>query len=212
MKKICLTIGIIALISALTNAQDFSVSATYGFKTMGCWEESSPLIDDCPNGSTRIVTRKLTKILPATKSVFVSFPLNKRWSLAIGYQENIKGFPLYAFDGNITKDVTEGEYRGIMVGFQYNFVKNKRLTCHLNSYFLPELRRVFNGIPNETTKVLNISYSGGVGVDIKMRHSFYWTTNVFGETALANYKRNYWSEDTFVPVALGINSGLQVKF
>jgi hypothetical protein len=212
MKKIGLTISIIAFFAAFASAQDFSISATYGFKAMGSLWEKSPPIVDCPNGSTNIVTRKLTKFLPANKSILVSFPLNKRWSLAIGYQENIKGFPLHAFDGNTTKDVTEGEYRGITVGFQYNFITNKLLTCHLNSYFSPELRRIFNGIPNETAKEVNISYSGGIGVDVKMWRSFYWATNVFGETALTNYKRNYWSDDTFFPVALGINSGLKVKF
>jgi hypothetical protein len=212
MKKIGLTISIIALISAFATAQDFSVSAIYGFKAMGCWAEKSPPIVDCPNGSTNIVTRKLTKLLPANKSILVSFPLNKRWSLAIGYQENIKGFPLHAFDGNITKDVTEGEYRGITVGFQYNFTTNKRLVCHLNSYFSPELRLIFNGISNEVAKEVNVSYSTGVGVDVKIWRSFYWTTNVFGETALMHYKRDKTGDFTFVPVAFGINSGLQMKF
>jgi hypothetical protein len=214
MKKIGLTIGIIALISAFATAQDFSVSATYGFKAMASLGETKPPLGGvirCGNGRQETLLKESTKFQLSTKSIMATYSPNERWRLALGYQECMKGYPYFDSDSN-TKLETSIAYRGIILGFQYNFLRNKHLNCHLNSYWTPELRRFFNGITQELAKDVSVSYVGGVGIDFKILGSFYWTTNVFGETALMRYKLDETGDFTFFPVAFGINSGLQVKF
>jgi hypothetical protein len=211
MKKIGLIIGTIALFGTLATAQSFTISASYGFKSMGCLQQKSPPPVDCPMGNTQLVPFQLTKIQPTTKSILVTFLLSKKWAVAFGYQEDEKGAIFREF-GDETPHVTKALYRGLTLGFQYNFLRNRHLICHVNSYLTPELRRFFNGQTDELSKDVSVSYVGGVGADVKLWRLLYWTTNAFSEVALRDYKRDEAGDYTFFPVAFGLNSGVKIMF
>jgi hypothetical protein len=209
MKKIGLTISLIALISTLTMAQKNSISATYGFKTMGSLRESRDL-GWCGTVSRQTKLRQLSNLETTTKSLMATIGLGNKWHLAIGFQEDTKGYPFH--------DVTIGEgtehiaFTGILMGFQYDILKKKHLVCHFNSYFTPEIMHYFNGVRQEYMKRVSVSYIGGIGADVQISRSFYLTTHVFGETAVMNYKLYETGNTTFFPVAFGINSGLKMRF
>jgi hypothetical protein len=211
MKKNGLIIGILALFCTLTAAQNFTISATYGFKSMSCLRQKSPPPVDCPMGNTQLVPLQFTKTQLTTKSILATFLLNKKWAIALGYQEDEKG-ALFREFGDETPHLTTASYRGITLGFQYNFLQNRHFMCHLNNYLTPELRRFFNGRTDELSKDVSVSYVGGLGVDVKLWRLIYWTTNAFSEVALRDYKRDESGEYTFLPVAFGINSGVKIMF
>ena len=214
MKKFGLTISIITLVFAVALAQNTSISVTYGFKAMATLAEKKPQVIGiirCGNGRSETLLGQLTRLEPTSRSLVATYSLNKKWDIAFGYQEDKKGF-LYLYLDSNTKYESTAEYRSIILGIQYNFLRNRHLICHLNSYLTPELRQFFNGQTDQLSKNVSISYVGGVGADVKIWRLFYWTTNVFGETALMDYKRDEAGNFTFIPVALGINSGLKIAF
>jgi hypothetical protein len=208
MKKIGLTISLIALISALAMAQKISISATYGFKTMASLHESREF-QRCATGGLEPKLRQLSNLQTATKSLLATIGLGNQWHLAIGFQEDTKGYP---FDGPFGDGTQRIAYTGIILGFQYDFLRKKYLLGHFNSYFTPELMHYFNGRRQEYIGGGNVSYNGGVGADVQISRSVHLTSNVFGETAVMNYNLNELGTSTFLPVAFGINLGLKTRF